>query len=75
MGTAAPRLLRVTALNAVPAAYAPILRLQELLFDMRKRDEIPDTLLQLEARRRRRRRSGLRCRTLPAPAQASPSCQ
>lgn len=62
MGSSAPRLLRVTALNATPAAYAPILRLQELLFEMRRRDEIPDTLLQLEVRRpvrcrRRRRRS------------------
>lgn len=58
MSSAAPRLLRVTALNATPAAYTPILRLQELLFEMRRRDEIPDTLLQLEVGSRRR---------LPAP--------
>ncbi|KAL4428172.1 hypothetical protein ABPG75_002261 [Micractinium tetrahymenae] len=44
----AQRLLRITALNAVPAAYAPILRLQELLFEQRRRGLIPDTLLQLE---------------------------
>jgi hypothetical protein len=41
-------LLRVTQLNAVPAAYAPILRLQELLFEQRKKGLIPDTLLMLE---------------------------
>jgi lipoate-protein ligase B len=42
----------VTALNAVPAAYAPILRLQEILLEQRKNGLIPDTLLQLEVRRR-----------------------
>ena len=45
---AAQRVLRVTHLNASPAAYAPILRLQELLFAQRKQGLIPDTLLQLE---------------------------
>ena len=44
------RLLRVTALAASPAAYGPILRLQELLFEHRKAGLIPDTFLQLEVR-------------------------
>lgn len=42
--------LRVTALNATPAAYGPILRLQELLWAQRKEGLISDTLLQLEVR-------------------------
>lgn len=46
--SAVQRLLRITALNAVPAAYDPILRLQELLFEQRRQGLIPDTLLQLE---------------------------
>ncbi|PSC75351.1 octanoyltransferase [Micractinium conductrix] len=47
-GEAAQRLLHVTRLNATPATYAPILRLQEALFEARRRGDIPDTLLQLE---------------------------
>lgn len=49
-GEAAQRLLHVTRLNATPATYAPILRLQEALFEARRRGDIPDTLLQLEVR-------------------------
>ncbi len=44
----ASRLLRVTRLNALPAAYFPILQLQELLFEQRRKGLIPDTLLQLQ---------------------------
>lgn len=66
--------LRVTQLNAVPAAYAPILRLQELLFEQRKAGLIPDTLLMLEVggpdRPTRVARQDLPCR---AAAAATPS--
>ncbi len=48
IASAVQHLLRITALNTAPAAYAPILRLQEMLFEQRMRGLIPDTLLQLE---------------------------
>lgn len=45
--------LRVTLLNAVPAAYGPVLALQELLWRQRKEGAIADTLLQLQVWGRR----------------------
>lgn len=63
----AGRLLRVTALNSQLAAYSPVLRLQEALFEQRRAGAIPDTLLQLEARRE----GGHKCSPpLPPPAAA-----
>ena len=45
------RLLRVSQLNATPAAYGPVLDLQQLLWAQRKAGLIADTLLQLQVRR------------------------
>jgi hypothetical protein len=58
------KLLRATQLNACPVAYAPILRLQEYLFEQRRLGLIPDTLLQLEVRRCCRHRCHRRLSTV-----------
>lgn len=44
------KLLRITKLNLISAPYAPILRLQELLWEQRRQGLISDTMLVLEVR-------------------------